>query len=233
MQNALLTARNLVLGGSVLIATTLIGCKTTFEGQGFGCGGKVTVEITGEVMDLPPGYAHCSQEMLPGYTVCVYCKPGDPSAPRYVQVNCTGGYRQIAPVPLAKGEMGPNPYCPNDMIIAGTIDADDQILVGGDGNIVMEIAFGSNRPIPEHLEGFVTAGGAELARWGKEIPAGVPVVFEGTLDDVLYDAYHMGLVSFSTKSKLGRLDITVNQAYSLAEIYVNGRFVSVRPIARN
>lgn len=234
MKYGLSTARTFfVLGGSALLATALVGCKTTVEGEGLGCKGKVTVEITGEVMNLPSDYALCSQDTRPGYTVCIYCKPGDPSAPRYLQVNCTGGYRQIAPVPLANGQKGPNPYCPNDMILAGTIKADDEIVMGGNGNVVLEIAFGSDRPVLEHTEGLVTAGGAEIARWGKEIPAGVPVVFEGHLDDVLYDAYHMGLVSFSTKSELGRLDISVNQQYSLAEIYVNGRFVAVRPIARD
>ena len=135
--------------------------------------------------------------------------------------------------PRRAGQKGPNPYCPNDTILAGTIKADDEIVMGGNGNVVLEIAFGSDRPVMERTEGLVTAGGAEIARWGKEIPAGVPVVFEGSLDDVLYDAYHMGLVSFSTKSELGHLDITVNQEYSLAEIYVNGRFVAVRPIARD
>jgi len=234
MKYGLSTARTfLVLGGSALLATTLVACKTTVEGEGLGCKGKVTVELTDEVSNLPDGYALCSQDNPPGSSVCVYCNSDDPSAPRYVQVNCTGGYRKIAPVPRQAGQKGPNPYCPNDTILAGTIKADDEIVMGGNGNVVLEIAFGSDRPVMERTEGLVTAGGAEIARWGKEIPAGVPVVFEGSLDDVLYDAYHMGLVSFSTKSELGHLDITVNQEYSLAEIYVNGRFVAVRPIARD
>jgi hypothetical protein len=215
-----------------LAALVLIGCKTTVRGTfPGGIEGEIIVEVGDEVPNLPEGYTLCGPpRQMQGYQICEYCNPNDPTAPRFVQVNCEGGFRRVSPLPMASGPKLAPP--PNGKVeYKGSLEADDRVLTEWAGSVKLAVSFNADRLLPEHPESLVTvngvpAGGASVVRAGSRI------ALSGEVADVMFDAYHLGFRSIEVKGVLGTLELRMVPDLGLCEVWVNGTLEDVRFVTR-
>ena len=230
--------RNIIVAslGCVLVGSIMTGCTGKIRGTipgGFGGGVEVEWEVGDEVRNLPAGYTLCpgSPREMEGYTICEYCSnSSDPLAPRFVQINCTGGYRKVSPMPIAATPKLASP--PNGRIeFEGALEADANVLTKWDGEVKLMVSFNAERALPTDPESSIKIDGLPMGS-DPVLRVGSELELTGAIEDVAYDAYRLGIRSLSVKGVLGTLELKMVPDLGLCEVWVNGELEGLRFITR-